>query len=97
MGVACTKTLSRVNKCMRHHVMENRGEGGVERGEGTAGEGRMGREDVGRRRRLAWCGGVAWCGVVWYVLVWCGVVWCGAATGGLPAGLYALRPGSRYS
>ena len=79
MGVACTKTLSRVNMCMRHHVMENGGEGGVERGEGTAEEGRMGREDVGRRRRVGvvwWCG-VVWCGVVCFGVVWCGVVWCG--------------------
>ena len=29
-----TKTLSRVNKCMRHHVMERGGEGGVEKRRG---------------------------------------------------------------
>ena len=31
-----TKTLARVNKCVRHHVMEMAGEGGVEKVEGTA-------------------------------------------------------------
>ena len=36
-----TKTLARVNKCVRHHVMEMAEDGGVEKVEGTAGEGRM--------------------------------------------------------